>query len=348
MTETQKDFGSDNHSSVHPEVLEAIAAANVGHAPSYGEDAWTARAEEVFRAHFGPAATTWLMLTGTGANVAALASMTRPWDSVVCADISHVCHDECGAVERVAGTKLLPTPVRDGKLTPADVTQHQWRLGEVHGSQPRVVSITQSTERGTAYTPAEIRAIADAAHGAGMVVHMDGSRLANAAATLDLPLRALTTDAGVDVVSFGGTKNGLLLGEAIVFCTPELGEGFAWTRKQLGQLVSKQRFIAAQFEALLGGDLWLRNARHANAMATRLAAAVRLLPGVEILHPVEANVLYVRLPIPVMDRLVATMPYNHYFHVWDAATGELRWMCSWDTEEADVDAFAADVARALD
>lgn len=329
-------------------MLGAIAAANVGHAVSYGEDAWTARAEEVFREHFGPQSQAWLLFTGTGANVAALASIAKPWEAVVCAEVSNLNHDECGAVERVAGIKLLPTPVHDGKLTVDHVTQHEWRLGEVNGAQPRVVSITQSTERGTVYTLSEIRAITEAAHAAGMTVHMDGSRLANAAATLGLGLRELTTDAGVDVVSFGGTRNGLLCGEAVVFCNPELGEGFAWTRKQLGQLGSKQRFVAAQFEALLSDDLWLRNARRANAMATRLADAVRALPGVEILHPVEANVLYVRLPLPAADHLVETMPYLHYFHVWDAGSGELRWMCSWDTSEADVDGFATAIGQAIE
>jgi threonine aldolase len=348
MTRLAKDFGSDNHSGAHPEVLEAISNANGGHAVSYGEDDWTARSEAIFREHFGRETQAWCVLTGGGANVSALGAITRPFEAVVCGDISHVFHDECGALERMTGTKLLPQPTREGKLIPEDVSRLLWRRGEVHAAQPRVVSITQSSERGTVYTPEETRAIADVAHDADMLVHLDGARLANAAATLELPLKSLTTDAGVDVVSFGGTKNGLLLGEAVVFCNPELGATFSYTRKQLGQLASKQRFIAAQFEALLSGDLWLRSARHANAMSTRLAAAVGPLQGLEILHPVQANVVYARLPLPALDRLVANMPYEHYFHVWDANTGEVRWMCSWDTTEEDVDAFAATVERAVE
>ncbi len=326
--------------------MRAIEAANVGHATSYGEDPWSARAEDLFREHFGPEARTWLALTGTGANVCAIDAVTRSFEAVICADSAHIHVDECGAAERMTGTKLLPRPTADGKLTPADVAAFEGRRGDVHAAQPRLVSITQATERGTVYTAEETAAIAAAAHGAGMLLHVDGARLANAAASLDAPLRALTTDAGVDLVSFGGTKNGLLLGEAVVFCNPEVGESFPYSRKQLAQLASKARFVAAQFEALLSGDLWLRNARHANAMAARLGEAVGQLPGLELVQPVQTNAVFARLPEPALTRLVASLP-PHFFHVWDGAAREARWMCSWDTTEDDVDAFAETIAAAL-
>jgi threonine aldolase len=340
------DFGSDNHSGAHPEILAAVAAANEGSANSYGADQWTARAEARFRAHFGSEASAFLLLTGTGANVAALDAVTKPFEAVICTETAHLWVDECGAVERMTGTRLLPRATVDGKLAPADLLAFEARRGDVHAVQPRLVSITQSSECGTVYTVAETRALAETAHGAGMLLHVDGARLANAAASLDVSLRELTTDAGVDVVSFGGTKNGLLLGEAVVFRDPELGREFGYTRKQLAQLLSKQRYLGAQFEALLAGDLWLRNARHANAMAARLAAAVRPLPGLEIVHPVDANVVFARLPEPALDRLLADLPPDT-FYVWDPARSEVRWMCSWETSAEEVDAFAAAVAAAL-
>jgi threonine aldolase len=341
-----KDFGSDNHAGAHPDVLRAIEAANDGsHAPSYGEDRWTLSAEELFREHFGPEAKAWLLLTGTGANVAAIDSVTRPFEAVICTDTAHIWVDECGAVERLTGTRLLPRPTVEGKLTVADVLAFESRRGDVHSVQPRLVSITQATECGTVYSPAETRALADAAHERGMLLHVDGARLANAAAALGVPLRTLTTDAGVDVVSFGGTKNGKLLGEAVVFCGPGLGEKFGYTRKQVGQLASKSRFLAAQFEALLSDDLWLRNAHTANAMATRLAEAIRGLDGVELAHPVEANAVFARLPQAALDHLTAALP-SHSFYVWDPARREIRLMCSWDTTPEDVDRLVESIAAA--
>lgn len=345
--DTRRGFASDNHAGVHPEVLEAVVAANHGHAASYGADPWTASAEEIFRRHFGPEATAFCVFNGSGANVAAIDALTRPYEAVICTDVAHMHVDECGAPERVAGAKLLTVANRHGKLAAADVERWESRRGDEHQAQPGVVSITQSTELGTVYTVEETRAIADAAHALGMYVHVDGARLANAAAALDLPLVALTTEAGADAVSFGATKNGLLVGDAVVFCRPELGERFAFTRKQLLQLASKMRFISAQFEALLGGDLWLRNARHANAMATRLGEAVGAIDGVEITHPVEANAVFARLPRAAIDRLLAELPGEHPFYVWDDAAAEVRWMCAWDTEPDDVDAFSAAVAAAL-
>lgn len=341
------DFASDNHAGIHPEVLEAIAAANDGHAPAYGADEWTARSEELFRRHFGPESRAYCVFNGSGANVAAIDALTGPQEAVICTENAHMHVDECGAPERVAGTKLLTVATDHGKLSPEDLGRWEPRRGDEHQAQPRVVSITQSTELGTVYTLEETRAIADAAHELGMYLHVDGARLANAAAALDASLAELTTDAGVDAVSFGGTKNGLMVGEAVVLCRAGLAPSFAFTRKQLGQLASKMRFLAASFEALLGGDLWLRNARQANAMAARLAAAVQTIDGVELTHPVQANGVFARLARPAIDRLLDELEGDHPFYVWDQAADEVRWMCAWDTTEADVDAFASAIAEAV-
>ena len=338
-TERGHDFASDNHAGAHPEVIEAIARANEGHADSYGADGWTARAEELFRNHFGPGARAFAVFNGTAANVLSIDALTSSGDAVICAETAHMNVDECGAPERIAGVKLLTVATEHGKLAPADLGRWDARRGDEHHVQPRVVSITQASELGTVYSLEETRAIADAAHEREMLVHLDGARLANAAASLGASLAELTTDAGVDVVSFGATKNGLLLGDAVVFLRPELAEGFEFVRKQGMQLASKMRFISAQFEALLDGDLWLRSAAHANAMAARLAEAVAAIEGVEITQPVEANGVFARLPRPAIDRLLTDLPGEHPFYVWDEATNEVRWMCSWDTTEEDVDAL---------
>jgi threonine aldolase len=346
-TAVARGFASDNHSGAHPEVLAAIQAANEGHAPAYGEDSYTAVAEERFREHFGPETRAFPVFNGSGANVAALDAVTRGFESAICTETAHMHVDECGAPERIAGTKLLTVATEHGKLAPADIGRWEGRRGDDHFPQPRVVSITQATELGTVYEPDEVKAIADAAHELGMVLHVDGARLANAAAALDLALREITTDLGVDVVSFGGTKNGLLFGEAVVFLRPELAEGFIFVRKQLAQLASKMRFLAVQFDALLGGDLWLRNASHANEMARRLAEAVGAVDDVEIAHPVQANAVFARLPRPAIDRLLSDWPYVTPFYIWDEAVNEVRWMCGWDTTPEDVDAFAGAVREAV-
>ncbi len=342
------DFASDNHAGVHPAVLEAIAAANSGHAGSYGYDDHTGRLDELWRRHFGAGARGFCVFNGTGANLAAIDTLTGPQEAVICTETAHMHTDECGAPERLIGTKLLTVATEHGKLTPDDVRRWEADRGDEHRVQPRLVSITQATELGTVYTAEETRAIADAAHELGMYLHVDGARLANAAAALDASLAALTTDVGVDAVSFGGTKNGLAVGDAVVFCRGELAEGFALTRKQLGQLASKMRFVSAQFHALLEGELWLDNARHANAMAARLALAVEAIDGVEITHPVEANAVFARLARPAIDRLLDELPGEHPFYVWDAAADEVRWMCAWDTEPGEVDEFAAKIARAVE
>lgn len=338
-----RGFASDNHAGVLPEVLDAIAAANSAHAVSYGGDAWTARVEVLLREQFGDESTAALVFNGTGANVVALQALCRPYEAAICASTAHLNVDECGAPERVAGLKLLAVDTPDGKLTPELVQTRLVRFGDEHAVQPKVVSITQTTELGTLYTIDEIRALADQAHSHGMLLHVDGARLANAAAALDVPLRAITTDAGVDALSFGGTKNGMLLGEAVVFLRHGLGDQVAFLRKQSMQLASKMRFIAAQFEALLTGELWRRPAEHANAMAARLADAVGSIEGVAVTQQVQANAVFAVLP----PEATAALQERWHFYVWDEITGEVRWMCSWDTTAEDVDAFAADVRAAM-
>src|SRR5690606_33490226 len=277
-----KGFASDNYAGVHPEILQAIADANGGHQAAYGDDVYTEALQDVFRRHFGERARAWPVFNGTAANVVSLRAMTAHWEAVVCAETAHINTDEGGAPEVAGGIKLLTVPTPDGKLTPELIDRQAWGFGDVHRAQPKVVSISNTTELGTVYTPDEIAAVCAHAHDLGLLVHLDGSRLTNAAAALDVPLRALTTDAGVDVLSFGGTKIGLLYGEAVVVLNPEAATGVDYIRKTFMQLSSKMRFVSAQFEALLGGDLWLRNARQANAMGLRHAAAVRELPGVEV------------------------------------------------------------------
>jgi threonine aldolase len=334
-------FASDNYAGALPEVLDAIAGAGAGHAPAYGNDDWTARVEGRFRGAFGDDARAYLVFNGTGANVVGLRAITNPWDAVVCAETAHLNVDEGGAPERIGGLKLLTVATPDGKLTPELVAPRLTRFGDEHAVQPSVISITESTELGTVYSVDEIRALADLAHKRDMLLHVDGSRLANAAAALDLPLRALTTDAGVDVLSFGGTKTGLVLGEAIVLLRPGLGEGIEYLRKQSMQLASKMRFLSAQFDALLEGERWRRAAAHANAMASRLANAVAGTDGVRITQSVDANAVFAVLPPGAAEKLQESWS----FYVWDETTGEVRWMCSWDTTPEDVDAFAHDVAQ---
>jgi threonine aldolase len=342
-----RGFASDNYSGVHPEVLAAIAAANDGHQVAYGEDVYTTRLQEVFVRHLGEGVEAFPVFNGTGANVVGLQSMLPRWGAVVTATTAHINVDEGGAPERVAGIKLLTVPTDDGKLTPELIDREAWGWGDEHRAQPLVVSITQSTELGTLYTPDEIRAIADHIHPLGMRLHLDGARIANAAAALDLPLRAFTRDAGVDVLSFGGTKNGAMIGEAVVVLDPAASEGLPFLRKLNMQLSSKMRFVSAQLIALLDGDLWLQNARHSNAMAQRLRAGVEAgiadgsITGVSFTQPTQANGVFAVLPAGVADRLRE----RFRFYDWDEARREVRWMCSFDTTEGDVDAFVAAVAE---
>lgn len=338
-----RGFGSDNGATIHPEVLTAIARANVGHAPGYGHDGYTRHVEAVFGQHFGAEARAYLVFNGSGANVLSLRAACQPWQGAICAETAHLNVDEGGAPEAMAGVKLLTVAAEHGKLTPELIERRIERIGDEHAVQPRVVSISQCSELGTVYSPREIAALAALAHAHGLLLHVDGARLSNAAAALGVSFRELTTDAGVDILSFGGTKNGLLGGEAVVVLKPELADGFLYLRKQSLQLASKMRFLAAQFEALLTDELWLRCAGQANAMAARLASAVEALDGLHITHPVQSNAVFVTLPSSAMARLQEQFT----FYVWDERRSEARWMCSWDTTEEDVDTFAAAVAVAL-
>lgn len=331
-----RGFASDNYSGVHPEILTAIAQANHGHQSSYGADVYTERLGEVFGEHFGDGVRVYPVLTGTGANVIALQALSSRWGSVICAGSGHIHTDEGGAPEKTGGLKLYPVAARQGRLTVPGIRAEARGFDDRHRAQPQVVSLAQATELGTVYTPEDVREIADFAHDHGMYLHMDGSRLVNAAVHLGLPLRAFTVDAGVDVLSFGGTKNGLLLAEAVVVLNPAIGgHGVDRLRKMSMQLASKQRFISAQLVALLEGDLWRRNAAHANAMAARLYEAVR--DHVEVLYPVESNALFVRMPEKAMMRLHE----DFQFYEWGALPGTARWMTSFDTTPEDVDRFAA-------
>lgn len=334
---TYRGFASDNYSGVHPEVLAAIVRANGGHQVAYGEDDYTAHLHEVFARHFGREVDVFPVFNGTGANVTALQSVTDRWEGVVCAATAHINVDESSAPESVGGLKLLTAATLDGKLTPELIEAVAIRVGDEHAVQPKVVSITQTTELGTAYTVQEIKAIADFVHSCDMVLHVDGSRISNAAATLGVGFEEMLADTGVDLMSFGGTKNGLLGAEAIVVLNADAVRGLKYLRKQSMQLASKMRFLSTQLIALLEGDLYLRNAGHSNAMAQRLLSAVESIPGVSIPRPVQANAVFAILPREVSERLME----NFRFYFWDEATGEVRWMCSWDTTEADIDAFAA-------
>ncbi|TIH38700.1 MULTISPECIES: threonine aldolase family protein [Subtercola] len=338
-----RGFASDNYAGVHPEMLTALAAANEGHQIAYGEDVYTARLQHVMKQHFGDEAETFPVFNGTGANVLSLQSMLPRWGAVVCAQTAHINTDENAAPERIGGLKLLTVATPDGKLTPDLIDVEAWGWGDEHRAQPLAVSITQTTELGTLYTPDEVRAIADHVHERGMRLHMDGARLSNAAASLGVPLREFTTDAGVDVLSYGGTKNGLLYGEAVVVLDPRASEGLSYLRKMNMQLTSKMRFVSAQLIALFEDDLWLRSASHSNAMAQRLRAAVDRMPGVTLTRPTQSNAVFAIVPPGVADRLREVFR----FYDWNNATGEVRWMCAFDTTEADVDAFVAALAGIL-
>ncbi len=340
---TRHGFASDNISGVHPEVIEAIVAANRGHVVSYGEDPYTARLQQVIRGHFGEQATAYPVFNGTGANIMSLAMLTERWDAVICSGTAHIHVDECGAPEKLAGVKTLTVDTPDGKLTPALVARQAHGFGFEHHAQPKVVSVAQCTELGTVYTPEELRALADQAHGLGMYLHIDGSRLANAAVALGCGLGDITTAVGADVVSLGGTKNGLMGAEAVVVLNPDAVRGPLYVRKLLTQLPSKMRFISAQLLALYEGDLWQRSAGRANAMAARLAAGVRDLPEVRITQSVDSDAVFAIVPKEAAEQLRE----RFFFYDWDEATGEVRWMCTFDTTEADVDAFVATLRGAL-
>jgi threonine aldolase len=350
MVETLHDtcyrgFASDNYAGVHPAVLTALAAANGGHQVAYGEDVYTARLRQLIRAEFGSTADVFPVFNGTGANVVALTAMLPRWGAVVCATTAHIHTDEGGAPERVSGLKLYPVPTPDGKLTPELIASEARGWGDEHRAQPLAVSITQNTELGTLYTPGEVRAIADFAHDHGMGLHMDGARIWNAAAALGMPFREFTTDAGVDVLSFGGTKNGLLGAEAVVVIDPARVEGMLYLRKLSMQLASKMRFTSVQLLTLFDDGLGLESAAHANRMAARLRSGLEAagLHGLTFSQQTQANAIFAVLPNDAADRIRERVR----FYDWDRAAGEVRWMCSWDTTESDVDGFITAIREEL-
>ena len=331
----KRGFGSDNHSGFSPEVLEALARANDRHALAYGDDEVTSRLEVLIKETFGPQAIIYLVFNGTGANVLCIDAMCRSHEAVVCAETAHINVDECGAPQRVVGCRLLTVDTPDGKLTPALVKTRLHGFGFEHHSQPKAISISQPTELGTLYTLEEIKALADLAHSYDMYLHIDGARLANAAVALGCSFKEMTTDLGVDALSFGGTKNGLLMGESCVLLNPVLDNDMLYRRKQMTQLGSKMRFMAAQMECCLESGMWRRNAEHSNRMAQLLRAEVEKVEGVKIMYPVQVNSVFVQLPRKVWKRLQGC----YFFYDWDEDADVVRWMCSFDTTEDDIRSF---------
>jgi len=335
---SRKSFGSDNHAGTHPAVMRAIVEANAGDAIPYGGDPWTEKAVGEIRRLSGAQGEAYLVLNGSGANVLGLGLLLGRHEAVICAESAHINTDECGAAERVLGTKLLTVPARDGKLTPELIATRLVGRGDEHFAQPGVVAITQSTEFGTCYSLDELRAIKEFCAANKLRVFLDGARLANAAAYLGCTLADLAGNA--DVLSFGGTKNGAMGVEAVIVMHEVDTPNARYLRKQQGQLSSKMRFLGAQFGALLTDDLWLANAAHANVMAARLAAGLAEIPGVEVVYPVQADVVFARLD----PGHIAELQRDWIFHVWDEAASVVRWMTAFDTRESDVNAFLGDIA----
>ena len=337
-----RSFASDNNAVVHPEVMEAIARVNQGHAVGYGDDPDTESAVRKFREHFGDNVEVFFVFNGTAANCLSLQALTRPYHAVLCSQMSHIYTDECGAPEKLTGCKLLPLAAPIGKLTVENVAHAYHGIGDQHHVQAKVISITQTTEMGTIYRPSEVEALARFAHDRDMFLHMDGARISNAAVAQRLTLRQATRDLGIDVLSFGGTKNGLMGVEAVVFFRPELARDFLFTRKQGMQLASKMRYLSVQMETLLTNDLWLRNAEKANRMAKLLEQEINKIPNAKIVYPVDANGVFAKIP----REAIAKIQKRYFFYVWNEEESVVRWMCSFDTTEEDVREFATFVGEA--
>lgn len=335
-----RSFASDNNATVHPEVLAAMARANSGHVVGYGDDSYTESAVRKFEEHFGSNIAVFFVFNGTAANVLSVQALARSFEAVICAETAHVYTDECAAPEKFTGCKLIPLPAPGGKLSVDQVAKAYHGIGDVHHVQPKVVSITQSTEMGTVYQPDEVRALARFAHDREMFFHMDGARLSNAAVALGQTLRQATRDLGVDVLSFGGTKNGLMGVEAVVFFDRKLADTFHFFRKQGMQLASKMRYLSVQMDTLLTNDLWRRNADHSNRMAKLLERDLKKIDGVQIAYPVEANGVFARIPPHAIPRILE----RYFYYVWNEEESMVRWMCSFDTTEEDVHQFATFVA----
>ena len=338
-----RSFASDNNAGVHAEVLKALEKVNEGHVIAYGDDPHSDRARAKLKEIFGEETGIFFVYNGTAANVLGLSSLTRSYNSIICAETAHIHTDECGAPEKFTGCKLLSVPSQNGKLTVEGIKQHMHGFGFEHHSQPAVISITQATEMGTVYTPDEIQEITTYAHSRNLLVHMDGARIANAAVSLGLGLLDITGRVGVDVLSFGGTKNGLMFGEAIIFFNPALAENFKYLRKQGMQLASKMRYISAQFEAYLTGDLWKKSAERANTMARMLAEEVRRIPQIKITQEVQANGVFAIVP----PEIIPDLQKEYFFYMWNEDTSEVRWMCSFDTSPDDIRKFVARIRECL-
>ena len=338
-----RSFASDNNAGIHPQVLEAIAAVNQGHVVGYGDDPYTQSAVGKFKEHLGNDIEVFIVFNGTAANCLSLKALTDSYHAVICTEAAHIYTDECGAPEKFTGCKLIPIPTSDGKLTVEYASHAYHGIGDQHHVQPQVISITQATEMGTVYTQEEIKALAKFAHQRDMFLHVDGARIANAAASLGLSLRQITRDCGVDVLSFGGTKNGAMGAEAVVFFDRKLAQDFLYLRKQGMQLASKMRFISAQLEALLSNDLWQKSAQHANRMAKLLEREVKKIPRVKIVYKVEANGVFAQIP----HHAIAKLQKRYFFYVWNEEESVVRWMCSFDTTEEDIRQFAMFVAETV-
>jgi threonine aldolase len=343
QTKPRRSFASDNNAGVHPRILKAIAAANDGHVVAYGDDPYTAAAVTKFREHLGKNVDVHFVFGGTGANVLGLKAVTEPFHAIICAETAHINVDECGAPEKFTGCKLLSVPTNDGKITVDQIKPFLHGVGFEHHVQPRVISISQSTEMGTVYTPSEVKTLADFAHKHDMLLHVDGARIANAAVSLKADLKQITNDVGVDIMSFGGAKNGMMYGEAVVFFDQCLAKDFKYIRKQGTHLASKMRFISAQFETLLSNSLWRKNAAHANRMARILARELAKIGRIKITQKVEANGVFAIVP----KRYVAPLQKKYFFYVWNEETSEVRFMTSFDTTEDDIKDFVGLVKQTV-
>ncbi len=333
----KKGFASDNNSGVHPVIFKAMEMANAGHVVGYGDDPFTQKAIKVFKQKFGDETEVYFVFNGTGANVLSLSTVTQSFNSVICAETAHIQEDECGAPEKFTGCKLLPVEPVNGKLTPQTIQHHLTGFDFEHHSQPRVISISQVTEMGTVYQPEEIKALADLAHSNKMLLHMDGARIANAAISLNMDFKEFTVDCGVDILSFGGTKNGMMMGEAVLFVNPELTLNTKYIRKQSMQLYSKMRFVGAQFSAYFENNLWKETATHANKMAKLLETEIAKIPEIKITQPVNANGIFAVVPREIIEPLQK----RFFFYIWDDTKSEVRWMTSFDTTEDEIFEFVA-------
>jgi threonine aldolase len=340
----KRGFASDNNSGVHPEIMKAILDANIGHSIGYGDDPFTQKAKKIFKSVFGEQSEVFFVFLGTGANVLGLKAITHSFHSIICADTAHINIDECSAPEKFTGCKLIPIPTANGKLTPELILPYLHGFDFEHHAQPKVISITQTTEMGTVYTTNELKEICNLAHNYGLLVHMDGARIANAAVSLKVGFGEMVNEAGVDVLSFGGTKNGLMYGEAIVFLKPGLSENFKYIRKQGMQLASKMRFISAQFIAYFENQLWERNANHSNKMAQLLVNKIKDFPKVKITQQVQSNGIFAIIP----QNIIENLQNEYFFYVWNEEHSEVRWMTSWDTTSEDVEGFTKSLKKLTD